>query len=358
MAPRRVAFVLPSFAAGGAERVLLTLAGALDRARFAPEIVVLDGAGPWRSLVPVGAPVADLGKKRIRSALPALVHALHKSRPDVAVSTIGALNLALLALRPLLPAGLRIVVREANTPHRHARGAAGQRFYRWAYPRLYRRAGRVIVPARYLERELAEDFGVPRAKIVVLHNPVNEAALRAAALPPQRAAGPGARFVAVGRLVRQKGFDRLIEMMAAAPPDAHLTILGEGPDRAALEARRVALGLGARVAMPGFDGAAARHIAGADALLLSSRWEGMPNAALEALALGTPVIATPEAGGIAEIAAPAAPGAVILAAAGPDFVAAMTRVAPAPVSELRPSLLPQGFRLETAAARFAALLTM
>src|ERR1043166_5280312 len=52
--PLRVAFVLPSFAGGGAERVLLMLAGALDRARFAPEIVVLDGIGPWSAFVPAG----------------------------------------------------------------------------------------------------------------------------------------------------------------------------------------------------------------------------------------------------------------------------------------------------------------
>jgi glycosyltransferase involved in cell wall biosynthesis len=354
--PRRVAIVLPSFAGGGAERVLLTLAAALDPAAFAPEIIVLDGAGPWRSLVPARVPVTDLGKKRIRAALLPLARALRRSRPEVAVSTIGALNLALLALKPLLPGGMRLVVREANTPHRHASGGAGKRFYRWAYPRLYRRAATVIVPAAYLLRELAEDFGVPSEKIAILHNPVDMAALAAAAKEPMRAPGAGPRFVAVGRLTHQKGFDRLIEMMAAVPSDARLTILGDGPDRAALEAQRAALGLAERVALPGFAADAPRHIAGADALLLPSRWEGLPNVALEALALGTPVIATPEAGGIGEIASLAPTGAVTLAKAGEEFVAAMARVPIVP-SGARPSLLPDAFRLDHAAAKFAQLLT-
>jgi glycosyltransferase involved in cell wall biosynthesis len=353
---RRVAFVLPSFAGGGAERVLLTLAAALDPVDFVAEIIVIDGTGPWRSLVPDRIPVTDLGRKRIRGALLPLARALRRSRAEIAVSTIGALNLALLALKPLLPAGLRLVVREANTPHRHARGGAGARFYRWAYPRLYRRAARVIVPASYLVRELAEDFGVPREKIAVIHNPVNAAALTAAAKPPIRAPGAGPRFVAIGRLTHQKGFDRLLDMMAAGPRDAHLIILGDGPDRAVLEARRHALKLAERVAMPGFAGDAARHVAGADALLLPSRWEGLPNVALEALALGVPVIATPEAGGIGEIAALAPAGAVTLAMAGDEFVAAMARVTPSPTGTERPSLLPKNFELPHAVARFAELL--
>ena len=354
--PRRVAIVLPSFAGGGAERVLLTLAAALDPAAFAPEIIVLDGSGPWRSLVPARIPVTDLGKKRIRGALLPLARALRRSRAEVAVSTIGALNLGILALKPLLPRSLRLVVREANTPHRHASGGAGQRFYRWAYPRLYRRAATVIVPASYLAKELADDFGVPRERIAVLHNPVDAKALEAAAKNPVRAPGEGPRFVAIGRLTHQKGFDRLLEMMAAGPPDARLTILGDGPDRTALEAQRAALGLAERVALPGFAPDAPRHIAGADALLLPSRWEGLPNVALEALALGTPVIATPEAGGIGEIASLAPTGAVTLAKAGEEFIAAMARVAPNRTGS-KSSLLPDAFRLDHAAAKFATLLS-
>jgi len=354
---RRVAIVLPSFTGGGAERVLLTLAAAIDPAKFASEVVVVDGTGPWRSLIPERIPVTDLGRKRIRSALLPLAGALRRSGADVAISTIGSLNIALLALKPLLPASLRLVVREANTPHRHARSAAGRGFYRWAYRRLYRRAARVVAPATYLAEELAEDFGVARDKIIVLHNPIDSAALAAAAAKPVRAAGAGPRFVAVGRLTPQKGFDRLLEMLAAGPSDAHLTILGEGAERSALEARRQALQLANRVAMPGFQVDAPRYVAGADALLLSSRWEGLPNVALEALALGTPVIATPDAGGIGEIADLASAGSVTLASAGQDFVSAMRNVQPTP-GRAKSSLLPETFRLPVAAKRFEHLITV
>lgn len=356
MAPRRIAFVIPSFAGGGAERVMLALAGALDRARYSPEIVVLDGVGPWRDLVPAGLPVTDLEARRIRHALRPLVRKLRKSRPAIAMSTIGALNLALLAARPLLPKGLRIVVREANTPHHHAKGTLGRALYRWAYPRLYRKAASVIVPAAYLKRELVEDFGVPAASIALLHNPVDEEGLRAAAVPAARVPGAGPRFVAVGRLTEQKGFDRLIAYMAEADGAAHLTILGDGPRRGALEAECDARGLRNRISLPGFAADAPRHIAGADALLLPSRWEGLPNVALEALALGTRVIATPDSGGIREIAHLAAPGSIVIAAAGAEFAAAANAIRAAPPAQPRPSLLPDTFRAETIASRFMALM--
>lgn len=334
---------------------MLTLARSLDEAVFATEIIALDATGPWRALVPNNVQVTDLRRKRIRSALMPLVRALRRIRPDVAISTIGALNLAVLALAPALPRGMRLIVREANTPHRHASSGFAARLYRLAYPRLYRRASAVIVPASYLARELAEDFGVPRDKIVVLHNPVDEAALLQRARDPVRVPGEGRRFVAVGRLTHQKGFDRLLEMMAAEAGDSHLTILGDGPDRAALEAQIAVRGLTGRVSMPGFVTDAARYIAGADVLLLPSRWEGLPNVALEALALGTGVIATPEAGGIDEIASLAPAGAVTLAKAGPEFVAAMHSVIPFSKQSQR-SLLPAQFKLDTARRHFAQII--
>ena len=354
--PRRVVFVLPSFAGGGAERVLITFATALDPAAFAPAIIVVDGTGPWRTLVPERIPVTDLGCRRIRHALVPLARALRKSGADVAVSTIGALNMALLALKPILPAEMVLVVREANTPHRHANGKLGSWFYRWAYPRLYRRAVSVIVPASYLAGELTRDFGVPDRQIEVLHNPVDEAGVRAAAEPTIRMPGPGPRYIAVGRLTAQKGFDQLVSMMAKVNPEARVTILGDGPARGALEAQLDSLGLRDRIDLPGFAADAARHIAGADALLLPSRWEGMPNVALEALALGTSVIATPQAGGIGEIAEAASPGAVVLANPGPKFVSAMNQVRVDPVTAPRPSLLPDCFKLDKIAPRFAELL--
>jgi glycosyltransferase involved in cell wall biosynthesis len=353
---REVVFVLPSLAGGGAERVVLAFAGGIDRKRFRPVLVVLDARGPLVARLPAGIPVHDLGISRLRRALPALARLLRRLRPQTVVATLGYLNLGILALRPLLPATCRIVVREANLPDQALRGLPLAALARRAYALLYRTADAVVCPASVIADRLAADHGVPPARLHVVYNPVDAATVRGEAVPPRREPGEGLRLVAAGRLHRQKGFDRLIGMVAALPPSSHLTILGDGPERERLLAAAADRGLGARVRIAGYESVPAPFYAGADAFVLPSRWEGMPNAALEALACGTPVIATPEAGGIGEVAALAAPGAVTVAAAGPPFVAALTSIVPAAPEAPRPSLLPPAFAAAVVIERFAGLL--
>jgi glycosyltransferase involved in cell wall biosynthesis len=352
---KSVTFVLPSFAPGGAQRVLLTLAARIDRTRFAPSLVVFNGEGAWRSLLAPDMPVTELGKARTRQALPALRRVLRGTAPDLVVSTMGYVNFGLLLLKPLLARRTRIIVREANTPGRDGTGALKRSASKLGYAWLYRRADRVISPSERLARELSEQYGVPKRLISVLQNPVDEAALRSAAAVPKRHAGPGRRFVAVGRLTRQKGYDRLLAAMTGRG-DMHVTIFGDGEERKALVAQIAALGLSDRVTIAGFDPQPAAWLAGADALVLPSRWEGLPNVALEALACGTPVIATPESGGIAEIAARAAPGAVTIALMGEPFAQAMAAVQPRTEHALRPSLLPREFTLARIVEEFETIL--
>ena len=164
-------------------------------------------------------------------------------------------------------------------------------------------------------------------------------------------------LLGAGRLTRQKGFDRLIELMPQLPPNTRLTIYGEGPDRAVLQQRIAELGLGERVKLENFSATLPAAMAGADVFVLPSRWEGLPNVVLEALAVGTPVVASDEAE-VEDVARAAPPGAVTIAAVGPAFADAIrgrTPAASAP-AEPRPSLLPAAYRREAVVAQFSDLL--
>ena len=349
----RAAFILPSFAGGGAERVVLNLLGRVDGARIEAHLIVLDGGGPLASMAPGGLPLTDLGKPRLRVALPALIRALRRIRPEAIVSTMGHVNVALLALRPLLAGRPALVMREANTPSKSLAQGRRSGLMRWAYRRWYPRADMVLCNSSLMAREMAERIGVPAGRVHLLPNPIETEAIRANATPASKR--EGVHFIAAGRLTQQKGFDRLLAMLAALDGAWHLTVLGEGPARSSLEAQAATLGLSEKVAFSGFRNQPWPLYAGADAFLLPSRWEGMSNAALEALACGTPVIACPEAGGIEEVAAIAPPGAVTVAPEGAAYVGALRQVRPAPKGEVRPSLLPSGFDASEVAARFTEL---
>ena len=340
----------------GAEKVALLLLAGLDRRRFATELAVVQGTGPLRALVPSETPLHDLDRRRLRSAVPALIALIRRRRPQVIIATHGYINLALLLLRGLLPRGTRIVVRESNTPSQRQalerRGGLMRRAYRWLYPR----ADCVLCQHQGTEQEMARDFRVAPARIAALPNPVDLEGLRAAAAAPEREPGSGARFVAAGRLTRQKGFDRLLRIAAGLPNDSRITIFGEGPEAGELAALAAQLALGPRVRLAGFTDNLAPWLAGADGLLLPSRWEGLPNVALESLACGTPVVAAPEAGAMAALAAEAAEGAVRLADPERDFAAAATALPRNEARALRPSLLPPRFEATGVAESFEQIL--
>jgi glycosyltransferase involved in cell wall biosynthesis len=164
-----------------------------------------------------------------------------------------------------------------------------------------RHAAHVFCPSTYL-RDLAVFWGVEPARLSVLPNP----APVVAELPPrdqlqQRFGLNGATIAFAGRLTAQKSLGRALEAVASAE-GVRLVIAGDGPDRAPLEARAEELGLGERVR---FLGPQPRErivelFRAADATILSSSWENFPHTVVEALAVGTPVLAM-EAGGVGEV---------------------------------------------------------
>ena len=114
-AKRRVLFLIPTLTGGGAERVVVTLLQHLDRDRFDLALAVVDTRhAAFRDQVPSDVEFIDLGCRRVRHALPKLIRLLWRRRPDVVLSTLGHLNLALAIVRPMLPAGVRYLARETT----------------------------------------------------------------------------------------------------------------------------------------------------------------------------------------------------------------------------------------------------
>jgi glycosyltransferase involved in cell wall biosynthesis len=164
-----------------------------------------------------------------------------------------------------------------------------------------RHAAHVFCPSSYL-RDLVLWWGVPYDRVSVLPNPTPEVReLQPRDVLRRELDLNGATVAFAGRLTAQKSLERALEAIAGVDC-LRLLIAGEGPDRPRLEQRARELGIADRVVFLG--GQSRRRVvelfAAADATVLSSSWENFPHAVVEALAVGTPVVAM-EAGGISEV---------------------------------------------------------
>jgi glycosyltransferase involved in cell wall biosynthesis len=196
------------------------------------------------------------------------------------------------------------------------------------------RVDRFIVVSDALHRTLVTGWGIEPGRVEVIPNGVDlddGDDDRAAPAALRRALGldPGAPLIgAVGRLVRQKGFEVLIEAMPAVlarVPGARLVVVGEGPERARLARLARERGVGAAVTFAGFRPDAPRLLAALDVLVLPSRREGSPLVTLEAMARGVPVVAS-DIDGIAEQVTDGVDGLVVPAGDAAALAAAVVRV--------------------------------
>lgn len=289
-----VLFVVPTLAAGGAERVFATLLRHVDTVRFDVRLVVFSTArAMFLDQIPAAVEVIDLGTPRVRQGLPRFLALLHRIRPAAVISTLEHLNQALCASRPFWPKGVRHVVRLTNVRQLD--------FWkcRTAARVLYPSADGLVFQSQAMRQAYESRLNYRHPNGVVIENPLDGAWVRRRAEEPAAPTGyepGGVNLVAVGRYEPVKGFDLLAEALARTAADFRLTILGDGPDRAAFEALIDRLGLRPRVRLVGYQANPYPYLAEADGFVLSSRSEGFPNVVLEALACGTPVVATPVAG--------------------------------------------------------------
>lgn len=301
--PKRILFVINSLAGGGAERVMATLLNHSGdrRDRYAMSLALLDEE-PSAYAPPDWMPVhrLDSGGSMVASAR-ALRRLVGETRPDLVLSFLTRSNVA--ACLATTGTGRRFVISErVNTSAHLPHGLSGG-ISRFLVRRTYPRARRVIAVSEGVAEDLTRNFGVSSGRIRVLANPVDGDAIRARGMEPAPHLTDASYAVAMGRLVPNKNFALLIDAFADAEIPGTLVILGEGPERATLEAQIARRGLGEHVLLPGFLENPFPVIAGAACYVLPSNAEGFPNGLVEAMALGLPVISTDCPSGPSEILA-------------------------------------------------------
>lgn len=326
----RLLFVTTTLGFGGAETQVVSLAKGLARRGWTPAVASMIDRGPLeRDLHDAGITVHGLGMSR---GVPdprgvfRLARVVRAFQPDIVHSQMVHANL-LSRLTRLIASMPALVCTAQNADEE---GRARELAYR-----LTDSLGDVLTNVsehateRYARLRLA-----PRGRLRFVPNGIDVARFQpdAAARERLRAAlglGPAFTWLTVGRMDVQKDYATLIGSFArhaAVHPDSLLLVAGDGPHRPQVEADIAARGLGDRVRLLGLRADVPDLMRAADAFLLTSRWEGLPVAALEASASALPVVAT-AVGGTDEIVQPPATGRLAPVGDAAAIAAGMNSVA-------------------------------
>ena len=222
---------------------------------------------------------AHMAGKDILPVYLALRRLVRSRRPDAVLALPEKVNVWTVLF--LLGTGVPVIVSERNDPARHPENRLKRALRRLVYPLCDGFIFQTEAQRAYFGKRI-------RARGTVLDNPFE------AKDPPRRREHPRPRILAAGRLHAQKGFDLLIDAFHAAAdriPDWDLVIFGEGEERQRLEERVFRAGLAERVSLPGRTDDLAGELAASDVFVLSSRYEGMPNALIEAMCAGLACVA-------------------------------------------------------------------
>lgn len=325
--PTRIAFCITELDRGGAERALTQLVLGLDRAAWLPRVYCLSARGHFTDVLEAGGVTVEClngrGLWSFPRVLARLVQALRGFRPALLQTFLFHGNLVgriagRLAGVPVIVSGIRVADRRS----------------RW-YGRVDRCTNGLAQMNVCVSQGVADfavrETGLKPSKVCVIPNGVN-VDLFAQAQPADMAAvglrGDLPVITTVGRLEAQKGIGYLLQaasIVLQKHPESQFLIVGDGPDRASLEALALSLSISKSVWFVGARSDVPSLLKASSAFVLPSLWEGMPNALLEAMAAGLPVIATAVEGS-REIVLPGVTGWLVSPANSTELAQAILHV--------------------------------
>jgi glycosyltransferase involved in cell wall biosynthesis len=332
--PLRLLALTHSLGGGGAERFLATLVNHLDREAFAPEVCAAIGRASYPLASDVALTSLDYrGPLTLPRTVRRLRRRIRDRRPDLVLSNVLSTNaLAGAALRGVEPRP-PWVARIGNAP-----GVREPRLQRWWARRCYAMAAAVVANSSGGRAAFARCYPETAGRLRHLPSPTDFARLDGlAAAPAARRRGADPQLVWMGRLTRQKRPDLMIAALAelVRRRPARLWMCGEGPLRRQVESEIAAAGLGETVELLGFVENPFALMRQADLFVMTSDYEGLPNALIEAQGLGLAAVSTRCPHGPDEIIAEGETGLLVPTGDARALAAALDRLLAAPEERRR-----------------------
>lgn len=300
MEPTRksIIFILPDLNAGGAERIVTTIANHLPREKFDPKILLLRKEGAYLELLKDDVEIIDIKTPRIRHSIKPILKEIRRRKPNIVFSGFGEVNAYLSLFIKLFPK-TKFIARETNVVSQHVTRKEIKFFYKF-----YNNYNHIICQSDDMMNDLLAHFRIKKDKMSKINNPVDFDFINAKlqeASKPESFREDYKNVVAIGNLSYRKGFDNLLKVFSHLKNEKIiLHILGDGRDKELLHQMKSDLGL-EQVIFYGQQKNPYQYLKFADLFILSSRYEGFPNVLLEAGACGTFSLSNNCPGGINEI---------------------------------------------------------
>jgi glycosyltransferase involved in cell wall biosynthesis len=300
MTAPRIALFQQSLVAGGAQKIMVNLARGFAARGFRVDFALSEATGPLLEEIPPQVRIVPLGTPRLRRSVVPLARYLRRERPAALFSALDYVNVIALLARRLAGGSTRVIACVHTTLSVDREKEPKSRFdvLPWLMRRTYPRADEIVAVSVGAADDLARIARLPRDRIHVIYNPVVTPEFSSLAGAPLDDAwfepGEPPVILAAGRLTLAKDYPTLLRAFdrVRRRRRARLLLLGEGEERASLEALARKLSLGEDLRMPGFVSNPYRYMSRAGVYVLSSAWEALPTALIEAMACGTRVVST------------------------------------------------------------------
>jgi glycosyltransferase involved in cell wall biosynthesis len=296
---KKILFVLPALTAGGAERVMSFIAQNLDKSRY-DVVLIIVGFEKDSVYNTDNVKTIYLNYSRLLTSMPVLAMQIRKLKPQIVVSAIGHVNI-FMGFLSLLFKNISFVGREASVAtvfntYTKRKSAV----YLWLMKVFYKKLAAIVCQSEDMLNDFVNNFKLRKDKLVLINNPITIDHIPGYA----KSKNDIKQFVTVGRLSREKGFDRVLHGLAGISSyDFNYTIIGSGALKDDINKLIMELNLQTKVAHIPHTGDVFLYLQTKDFFLQGSYVEGFPNAALESCLTGTPVIAFNAPGGTKELIA-------------------------------------------------------
>lgn len=292
-----ITFVLPNLLPGGAERVFWYISQNINPKKINATLLII-GYSKDASYDVKDIDLVFLEKARVKDGILALYKYIKKNKPDILVSAVGHLNTVTAYMSFLFPK-VKFISREVTVLSIDDKFFKTKQFNPLAFLgyNRFNYFDKIICQSQDMLNDIKENYNVDGDKMIVINNPITDEFK----LKKQITKNNPIQYITVGRLSKEKGYERILKILSKLDFPFHYTIIGNGIEKDHIFSLIEHYNLRDKITHVEFTKEVSKYLSKSDFFLQGSYFEGFPNCLIESCAVGTPVLAFNVPGGTKEI---------------------------------------------------------